>query len=51
MNYKDGSYCGEFLETYRLGGGGFVPQVLEYGLFSARECFNAPRGDNPSSSQ
>lgn len=49
MNYKDGSYCGTFLVRHRRRS--LVPRVPDYSLFSARECFNVPRGAHPSSSQ
>ena len=49
MNYKDGSYCGTFLVRHWRRS--FVPRAPDYSLFSARECFNVPRGAHPSSSQ
>ena len=49
MNYKDGSYCGTFLVRHWRRS--FAPRAPDYSLFSARECFNVPRGAHPSSSQ
>ena len=49
MNYKDGSYCGTFLVRHWRRS--FAPRTPDYSLFSARECFNVPRGAHSSSSQ